>query len=134
MRGRAPDPFRTLGDAKTAADAFAARHDFWEKVRRVYERFDLLLCPTLAVPPFPVGQDDANSLDGKKLGPLQWTQFTYPLNLTGQPVASVPAGWTKSGLPIGLQIIGNRFADQLVLQSARAWEQVQPWKHLRPQV
>lgn len=116
------------------ANALAARHDFWEKVRRVYERFDLLLCPTLAVPPFPVGQDEADSIDGKKLGPLQWTQFTYPFNLTGQPVASVPAGWTKSGLPIGLQIIGNRFADPLVLQSARAWEQVQPWNHLRPQV
>ncbi len=109
------------------ANALAARHELWEKVRRIYDRFDLLLCPTLPVPPFAVGQDDADPIDGKVLGPLQWTQFTYPFNLTGQPVASVPAGWTKSGLPVGLQIIGNRHADQLVLQASRAWEQIQPW-------
>lgn len=118
------------------ANALAARHDFWEQVRRVYDRFDLLLSPTLAVPPFKVGQDDADPLDGEteKLGPLQWTRFTYPFNLTGQPAASVPAGWTKSGLPVGLQIIGNRFADLLVLQAARAFEQVQPWRNLWPRL
>lgn len=116
------------------ANALAARHDFWERVRRIYERFDLLLCPTLPVPPFAVGQDDADPIDGEKLGPLQWTRFTYPFNLTGQPAASVPAGWTKSGLPVGLQIIGNRFADLLVLQAARAWEQIQPWSDRRPKL
>lgn len=116
------------------ANALAARHDFWEQVRRVYERFDLLLCPTLPMPPFAVGQDDANPIDGEKLGPLQWTRFTYPFNLTGQPAASVPAGWTKSGMPVGLQIIGNRFADLLVLQAARAWEQIQPWSDRRPKL
>ena len=114
------------------ANALAARHDFWEQVRRVYERFDLLLCPTLPVPPFAIGQDDADPLAGEKLGPLQWTRFTYPFNLTGKPAASVPAGWTKSGLPVGLQIIGDRHADQLVLQAARAWEQVQPWSDKKP--
>ncbi len=114
------------------ANALAARHDFWEQVRRVYERFDLVLCPTLSVPPFAVGQDDADPIDGERLGPLQWTRFTYPFNLTGQPAASVPAGWTKAGLPIGLQIIGNRHADLLVLQAARAWEEVQPWRDRRP--
>ncbi len=116
------------------ANALAARHELWEKVRRVYERCDLLLCPTLPVPPFAVGQDDADPIDGEKLGPLQWTRFTYPFNLTGQPAASVPAGWTKFGLPVGLQIIGNRFADLLVLQAARAWEQIQPWSHRRPKL
>ena len=116
------------------ANALAARHDLWEKVRRAYERFDLLLCPTLPVPPFAVGQDDADPIDGEMLGPLQWTRFTYPFNLTGQPAASVPAGWTKSGLPVGLQIIGNRFADLLVLQAARAWEQIQPWSDQRPKL
>ena len=114
------------------ANALGARHDFWERVRRVYERFDLLLCPTLPVPPFAVGQDDANPIGGENLGPLQWTRFTYPFNLTGQPAASVPAGWTKSGLPVGLQIIGDRHADLAVLQAARAWEQVQPWSERRP--
>jgi aspartyl-tRNA(Asn)/glutamyl-tRNA(Gln) amidotransferase subunit A len=114
------------------ANALAARYQFWEQVRKTYEQFDLVLSPTLAVPPFAVGQDDADPLNGEKLGPLQWTRFTYPFNLTGQPAASVPAGWTKSGLPVGLQIIGGLHADLLVLQAARAWEQVQPWQDRRP--
>jgi aspartyl-tRNA(Asn)/glutamyl-tRNA(Gln) amidotransferase subunit A len=114
------------------ANAQAARHEFWEQVRRIYEKFDLLLSPTLPVPPFAVGQDDADPLGGERLGPLQWTRFTYPFNLTGQPAASVPAGRTKAGLPVGLQIIGDRHADLLVLQAARAWEQVQPWSDKRP--
>jgi aspartyl-tRNA(Asn)/glutamyl-tRNA(Gln) amidotransferase subunit A len=101
-------------------------------VRRVYEKFDLLLSPTLAVPPFRAGQDDADALAGEKLGPLQWTRFTYPFNLTGQPAANVPAGWTKSGLPVGLQIIGDRYADLVVLQAARTWEQIQPWSDKHP--
>jgi aspartyl-tRNA(Asn)/glutamyl-tRNA(Gln) amidotransferase subunit A len=116
------------------ANAQAARHDFWEQVRKIYERFDLVLSPTLAVPPFAVGQDDADPLDGERLGPLQWTRFTYPFNLTGQPAASVPAGFTKAGLPVGLQIIGDRYADVLVLQAARAWEQIQPWGDKRPKM
>jgi aspartyl-tRNA(Asn)/glutamyl-tRNA(Gln) amidotransferase subunit A len=114
------------------ANALTARHEFWERVRPIYDKYDLLLCPTLPVPPFAVGQDDADSLESEQLGPLQWTRFTYPFNLTGQPAASVPAGWTNSGLPVGLQIIGNRFADLLVLQAARSWEQVQPWAEKRP--
>ena len=114
------------------ANALAARHEFWEHVRKVYEKFDLLLSPTLAVPPFAVGQDDADPLEGEKLDALQWTRFTYPFNLTGQPAASIPAGWTKSGLPVGLQIIGDRHADLLVLQASRAFEQIQPWAQKRP--
>lgn len=116
------------------ANALAARHELWERIRKVYERFDLLLCPTLPVPPFAVGQDDADPIDGEILGSLQWTRFTYPFNLTGQPAASVPAGWTKAGLPVGLQIIGNRHADLTVLQASRAWEQLEPWANRRPQL
>lgn len=114
------------------SNALAGRHEFWERIRTTFEQYDLVLSPTLAVPPFAVGKDDADPLDGQNLGPLQWTQFTYPFNLTGQPAASVPAGWTKSGLPIGLQIVGNRYDDLGVLQAARAWEQVAPWQDRRP--
>jgi len=113
-------------------NALAGRHAFWDQARRVYERYDLLISPTLAVAPFAVGQDDANPIAGEVLEPLQWTRFTYPFNLTGQPVASVPAGWTKSGLPVGMQIIGDRFADLQVLQAARAWERIQPWADRKP--
>lgn len=113
-------------------NALLARQNFWEKAGRLFERFDLLLCPTLAVPPFAAGQDDPDPLEGERLRPLQWVRFTYPFNLTGQPAASVPAGWTRNGLPVGLQIVGDRAADALVLRAARAWEQVQPWAARRP--
>ena len=116
------------------SDALQARDEFWHQVRRVYETFDLLITPTLAVPPFAVNQDNADPFPGEQLGDLQWTRFTYPINLTGQPAISVPAGWTDSGLPVGLQIIGNRFDDRRVLRAARALELIQPWCDRWPQL
>ena len=116
------------------SDALQARDEFWHQVRRVYETFDLLITPTLAVPPFAVNQDNADPFPGEQLGDLQWTRFTYPINLTGQPAISVPAGWTESDLPVGLQIIGNRFDDRRVLRAARALELIQPWADRWPQL
>ena len=109
------------------SDALTRRNEFWHQVRRVYQSFDLLVTPTLPVPPFAVGQNNADAFPGQNFGDLQWVQFTYPFNLTGQPACSVPAGWTESGLPVGLQIVGRRFDDALVLRAARAFEQIQPW-------
>jgi aspartyl-tRNA(Asn)/glutamyl-tRNA(Gln) amidotransferase subunit A len=79
--------------------------------------FDLLITPTLPVPAFDVGQESP-----QKGRWTDWTPFSYPFNLTGQPAASIPCGFTKSGLPIGLHIVGPRFADALVLRAARAFE------------
>jgi len=56
-----------------------------------------------------------------------WTPFSYPFNLTQQPAASVPCGLTADGLPVGLQIVGPRYADALVLRAARAFESAQPF-------
>ena len=119
----------------TAVDfvkAQMARTEFWHKVRLVYEEYDLLVTPALAVPPFPVGQNDADPLPGQEPRELQWTGFSYPFNLTGQPAASVPCGWTKLNLPVGLQLIGRRFDDATVLRAARAMEQIQPWTDRKP--
>jgi aspartyl-tRNA(Asn)/glutamyl-tRNA(Gln) amidotransferase subunit A len=60
--------------------------------------------------------------------------FTYPFNLTGQPAISVPAGWTDDGLPIGLQIVGQRHADHTVLAAAAVFEAAFPWTDRRPPV
>jgi aspartyl-tRNA(Asn)/glutamyl-tRNA(Gln) amidotransferase subunit A len=65
---------------------------------------------------------------------LRWSPFTYPFNLTGQPAVSVPCGRTKADLPVGLQIVGRRFADATVLRAARAWEQIQPWADRWPKI
>jgi aspartyl-tRNA(Asn)/glutamyl-tRNA(Gln) amidotransferase subunit A len=66
------------------------------------------------------------------VSPLGWMPFTYPFNLTGQPAASVPAGLTDDGVPVGLQIVGRRHADRTVLAAARAYEVACPWNEGRP--
>jgi len=58
--------------------------------------------------------------------------FTFPFNLTGQPAASVPCGFTSDGLPVGLQIVGRWHADALVLRAAAGFEAIQPWAQQRP--
>ena len=85
--------------------------------------FDLLVTPTLAVSAFDVGQE--SPVKGRW---TDWTPFSYPFNLTGQPAASIPCGFTKAGLPVGLHIVGPRFADALVLRAARAFECARPIK------
>jgi len=105
---------------------------WWQHPRAFFEKYDLLLTPTVACPPFPIGQDHPTEVDGKPVSPYGWIQFTYPFNLTGQPAASVPCGFTKTGLPIGLQIVGRRFADGAVLRAAAAFEAARPWAAQRP--
>jgi len=113
--------------------AMMARNEYWQKVRALFEHYDLLITPALALGAFPVGQDvpDSPRSDAR---PLDWTPFTYPFNLTGQPAVTVPCGWTQEELPIGMQIVGRRFDDALILRAARAWEQIQPWADRRPVV
>jgi aspartyl-tRNA(Asn)/glutamyl-tRNA(Gln) amidotransferase subunit A len=113
-------------------EALAGQYEFWQQVRRLYRDYDLLVTPTMAVAPFPVGRDDPDALPDRLAGELHWTQFTYPFNLTGQPAISVPCGRTTADLPVGMQMIGRRFDDATVLRVARAWEGIQPWAERRP--
>ena len=85
--------------------------------------YDLLVTPTLAVAAFDVGREFPES-NGKRW--TDWTPFSYPFNLTQQPAATIPCGLTRAGLPVGLQIVGPRYADALVLRAARAFETAVP--------
>ena len=118
--------------AKEYLDACFAQLAYWDKVRPFFEKYDLLLTPTVATPPFQLGIYGPKEIAGVKLTPLGWMAFTYPFNLTGQPAATVPCGWTDDGLSIGLQIVGRRFDDLTVLKAAAAFEQASPWKDRRP--
>jgi aspartyl-tRNA(Asn)/glutamyl-tRNA(Gln) amidotransferase subunit A len=89
-----------------------------------HEKYDLLLTPTLPLPAFKAGQEMASVMKEKRW--TDWTPFTYPFNLTQQPAATIPCGLTKKGLPVGLQIVGPRYNDALVLRAARAFESVRP--------
>jgi aspartyl-tRNA(Asn)/glutamyl-tRNA(Gln) amidotransferase subunit A len=110
--------------------ATLARATFTETVRKFFTRYDLLLTPTLAVPPFAAGLERPPSrVAGSRLA---WVGFTYPFNLTGQPAATVPCGFTPDGLPIGLQIVGRRLEDATVLRAAAAFEAAAPWADRRP--
>jgi len=116
----------TRGLSHTLMDylgAIKARESLGVLMAHFMTGIDLLITPAVAVPAFPVGQmapDGAESW-------LGWSPFSYPFNLTQQPAISIPCGLTKAGLPVGLQIVGRRFEDGLVLQAARAFEIRRPF-------
>jgi len=125
----------TLGNPPTRyVQAWFDRLAWAEHPRRLFEKYDLLVTPTIACPPFEVGLDNPTEIAGTPITPYGWIPFTFPFNLTGHPAASVPAGFTRDGLPIGLQIVGRRFDDAGVLRAAAAFERCRPWIAERPPI
>jgi aspartyl-tRNA(Asn)/glutamyl-tRNA(Gln) amidotransferase subunit A len=111
------------------------RKELWEQVwKQVFKKYDFLLTPVTAVPAFDIevgiGPFEVN---GESIGPVGWL-LTFPFNFTGQPAASVPCGFTKENLPVGLQIVGNRFDELGVLQASRAFEKGMPWRDKKPSI
>jgi aspartyl-tRNA(Asn)/glutamyl-tRNA(Gln) amidotransferase subunit A len=113
--------------------ARAQRLAFWDSVRPLFDTYDLLLTPTVSVTALPVGRINPEHWPQHAWDWLPWASFSYPFNFTGHPAATVPAGFTAAGLPVGLQIVGRRFADLTVLQASAAFEQARPWASRRPQ-
>jgi amidase len=104
------------------------RTTLWHRVRAFMETRELLLLPTVAVPPFPVEQPYPTHINGKPLDNYtQWFFLTYGITVTGLPAISVPCGFTKRGLPVGLQIVGRRRQEAMVLRAAAAFEAAAPW-------
>jgi aspartyl-tRNA(Asn)/glutamyl-tRNA(Gln) amidotransferase subunit A len=116
----------------TYVQAWFDRLAWWQHPRALFEKYDLLVTPTIACAPFPVGLDNPTEIAGTPVEPYAWIPFTYPFNMTGQPASSVPCGFTKDGLPIGLQIVGRRFDDVTVLRASAAFERARPWAQHRP--
>jgi aspartyl-tRNA(Asn)/glutamyl-tRNA(Gln) amidotransferase subunit A len=118
--------------AEQLTDAVVMRKHVNNKMWRFMRKYDLLLTPTLCVPPFEVGIQGPTAIDGKPVDQFEWLHFTYPMNLTGQPAATVPAGWTDDGLPVGLQIVGRHLGDAMVLRASACFEAARPWKDRWP--
>ncbi|MGE4247891.1 MAG: amidase [Parvibaculaceae bacterium] len=111
-------------------DAVKARGALGVQMRQFMQDYDLLVTPSLPIPAFEAGK--LSPVDDGTGKWVNWTPFSYPFNLTQQPAASVPCGFTKAGLPIGLHIIGRMFDDASVLRAAHAYEQASDWTRRRP--
>ena len=129
LRAVIEEGFRFRGT--DVAAAYLERNPYYHLWREFFESRDLLLTPTLPVTAFAAGDDHPGSIAGRETTYLSWTAFTYPVNLTGLPAATVPCGFVD-GLPVGLQIIGGWRQDLAVLRAARAFEQLAPWSQERP--
>jgi Asp-tRNA(Asn)/Glu-tRNA(Gln) amidotransferase A subunit family amidase len=119
----------------TIADYYGkifARYALREEVRRFFERYDLLVTPTLPVPAFGAGVNVPPESPDRNV--VSWVYYTYPFNLTGNPAASIPCDFTADGLPVGLQVVAgtNREADLLRLSAA--FESAQPWANSYPEL
>lgn len=113
------------GQAASAVDYLAARQvsvDLGLIMGRFHEHHNLLITPTTPIPAFAAGHDVP--ADSGMRWWAQWTPFTYPFNMTQQPALSIPIGTTSEGLPIGMQIIGPRHSDDLVLAAGLFAERV----------
>jgi aspartyl-tRNA(Asn)/glutamyl-tRNA(Gln) amidotransferase subunit A len=122
---------RHLSGAEVAK-ANIKRLEFYETMRLFMQDYDLMLTPALSVPAFKAGDDFPETVNGQPTTYLGWTGFSYPFNLTGQPAASIPAGFTSEGLPVGLQIVGRWRDDLSVLRASAAFEEMSPWQQYRP--
>ncbi len=120
--------------AEDLTNAVKTRKGVYNRMWRFMRDYDLLLTPTLAVPPFETGVVGPEVIDGREVDVFYWLSFTYPTNMTGQPAATVPAGSTQNGLPVGMQIVGRHLDDPLVLRASAAFEAARPWKDRWPPI
>jgi aspartyl-tRNA(Asn)/glutamyl-tRNA(Gln) amidotransferase subunit A len=117
------------------SDAMARRRDLWDRMWRFFEKYDLLLTPTVPVAPFAVGLEAPDEIDGQPVtDPRQIIGFTFPFNLTGTPAATVPAAWTDGSLPIGVQLAAGHLRDDVLLRASRAFELATPWADRKPEL
>ena len=115
------------GQTLTAAEIIRATRDrnaLFHRVARFFDDHDLLVCPTVAVPPFPVEQRFPTEIAGEKLTSyIDWMFLTFVITLTGCPAISLPCGLTREGLPVGLQLVGRPHGDAELLRLAGVVEE-----------
>jgi len=116
-------------------EAGIARTRVFHAMRTFLERYEFLLAPVNQVPPFPVGEPFVTAINGVTMGSyIEWMRSCTRISITSHPAASVPCGFTRGGLPVGVQVVG-RYRDEFgVLQMAHAIERANPAAGRRPSV
>jgi len=112
---------RDIGQGETV------RGRIWHRFHELFQRYDHLLTPTMAVPPFPVEQNYPETVAGRTMRTyVDWLAPTFVLSLTGLPVASVPCGLDPDGMPVGMQIVGPPVGEEAVLALAQLLQDLNP--------
>jgi amidase len=120
-------------DAAAIGRAERLRTALWHRVRTFFERYDLIVVPTTAVKPFPIEEWYPKAIAGRPMtNYIEWVLMTYAFTVIGVPAISVPCGFTRDGLPVGLQIAGRWRDEPTVLRAAAAFEAARPWADRRP--
>ena len=101
------------------------RAELATNMQRFFAEFDLLLTPATAIPAFEAGLETPRDSGLSRW--VEWAGFSWPFNLTQQPAISVPCGRTSLDLPVGLQLVGRKYSEALLLRAARAFERASPW-------
>jgi amidase len=145
MLAEHPDGFKQsladnirAGEPLTGADvarAYAQRTTLGERMVSFFESHDVLVMPVSQVPPFPADQEFPTSINGKPMESyLDWMRSAYFITVTGCPAISVPAGFTPSGLPVGIQIVAPHNQERRLLEIAHAFEQATLYGERRPPI
>ncbi|MET7459868.1 amidase [Nonomuraea sp. NPDC005501] len=124
------------GRQVTGADLARAerlRSGLYQRMAGFFDTYDVLIAPVSQVPPFPVEEPYVRRIDGVEMPDyLAWMRSAYWISVLHAPAASVPAGFTEDGLPVGVQIVGRPFADAQVLRVAAAFERATGYGLRRP--
>jgi amidase len=103
-------------------------------LRTLWQSFDVLACPTMPTPPFPVTPEELYGPMPDEGIDMEWLRFTVPYNFNGTPTLCLPCGLSREGLPLSLQFVGRHFEEMLLCRVGHAYEQATSWHWLRPPV
>jgi aspartyl-tRNA(Asn)/glutamyl-tRNA(Gln) amidotransferase subunit A len=117
-------------DMRSYYEKVFERYAFREKMRTFFETYDALVSPVLPVSALDTGKNIPDHLSDRNL--VSWVYYTYPFNLTGQPAATICAGLSKNGMPVGMQIVGRALHEHDVVRLASAYERTMPKNYNRP--